>query len=213
MRKRFSLFLCLLSSAEAVPRVMGHPVHVNMWRKTEPARGWVRATSSDSGRLSATSCSPGATSATRLRCFPTSPCRVLTRARSCFRRLLSYLHVSAEPVRKMKKKRETRQPDIQTATEKGSKKRNEGETIVALRNDFLESDETLANPVQRFSRLRIDSPTVRSRGNDLIGRRSKRSSFSPRDLVPRGYLLYLFFVLFPFFVSHPWPFQPGLVNY
>lgn len=110
-------------------------------------------------------------------------------------------------------KRETRQPDVQTTTEKGNKKRNEGEAIVALRNDFLESDETLANPVLRFSRLRIDSPTVRSRGNDLIGRRSKRSSFSPRDLVPRGYLLYLFFVLFPFFVSLAWPFQLGLVNY
>lgn len=128
MRKRFSLFSCLLSTAEAVPRVMGHPVHVNMWRKAEPARGWVRATSSDSGRLSATSCSPGATSATRLRCFPTSPCRVLTRARSCFRRLLSYLHVSAEPVRKMKKKKRnqaTRHTDGHGEREQKAKRRRD----------------------------------------------------------------------------------------
>lgn len=110
------------------------------------------------------------------------------------------------PKNEKKKKRETRQPDIQTTTEKGSKKRNEGETIVALRDDFLESDETLANPVLRFSRLRIDSPTVRSRGNDLIGRRSKRSSFSPRDLVPRGYLLYLVPVFpFPSLALPAWP--------
>lgn len=121
MRKRSSLFLCLLSTAEALPRVMGHPVHVNMWRKAEPARGWVRATSSDSGRLSATSCSPGATSATRLRCFPTSPCRVLTRARSCFRRLLSYLHVSAEPVRKMKKKEKPGNQTYRRPRRKGAK--------------------------------------------------------------------------------------------
>lgn len=211
--KTFFIVLVPLSTAETVPCVMEHPVQHKHVAKSGTREG---VGSRHKLRQRSTFCDlmqswcdkrhapplfshePLSSSHASTLVLPTSPL------------LFARVH-GTRP--KNEKKGETRQPDIQTTTEKGNKKRNEGETIVALRNDFLESDETLANPVLRFSRLRIDSPTVRSRGNDLIGRRSERSSFSPRDLVPRGYLLYLFFVLFPFFVSLPWPFQLGLVNY
>lgn len=81
--------------------------------------------------------------------------------------------------------------------------------VIALRDDLLKSHEILAGSMLRFSRSWTDSPTVRSRGNDLIGRRSDLIPGEDTFLSSSPPLLFLL----SFFVHLLCPFETSHVNY
>lgn len=120
-----------------------------------------------------------------------------------------YVRIHGTRVKNEKEENDPARRARKTKTKWDESTRRTPSIVIALRDDLLKSHEILAGLVLRFSRSWTDSPTVRSRGNDLIGRRSDLVPGEDTFLSSSPPLLFLL----SFFVHLLCPFETSHVNY